>query len=176
MFRNFGKVFSFSLHNQAGSKSYKIFTITLSLILLVVPIIVMALVAGKDGEEEEQRIEGCGAEMIYIVSDYEATPNLLLLNEITEENYKDIRYKNADSVEAALEAAAKQKNAFVLHFYPEDEYTRVDIILPETNGQEEAGIDSDTAKNFYDFKVEDFEIQGYEYNHEIKLGKIPVAE
>ena len=61
MFRNFGKVFSFSLHNQAGSKSYKIFTITLSLILLVVPIIVMVLVAGKDGEEEEQRIEGCGA-------------------------------------------------------------------------------------------------------------------
>ena len=32
------------------------------------------------------------------------------------------------------------------------------------------------TKNFYDFKVEDFEIEGYEYNEEIKLGKIPVAE
>ena len=32
------------------------------------------------------------------------------------------------------------------------------------------------TKNFYDFKVEDFEIQGYDYNKEIKLGKIPVAE
>ena len=30
--------------------------------------------------------------------------------------------------------------------------------------------------NFYDFKVEDFEIEGYDYNKEIKLGKIPVAE
>ena len=30
--------------------------------------------------------------------------------------------------------------------------------------------------NFYDFKVEDFEIEGYDYNHEIKLGKIPVAK
>ena len=29
--------------------------------------------------------------------------------------------------------------------------------------------------NFYDFKPEDFEIEGYEYNKEIKLGKIPVA-
>lgn len=29
--------------------------------------------------------------------------------------------------------------------------------------------------NFYDFKVEDFEIINYDYNKEIKLGKIPVA-
>lgn len=32
------------------------------------------------------------------------------------------------------------------------------------------------TKNFYDFKVEDFEIEGYDYNKTIKLGKIPVAE
>ncbi len=32
------------------------------------------------------------------------------------------------------------------------------------------------TKNFYDFKVEDFEIEGYDYNKEINLGKIPVAE
>lgn len=32
------------------------------------------------------------------------------------------------------------------------------------------------TKNFYDFKVEDFEIQGYDYNKEVKIGKIPVAE
>lgn len=31
------------------------------------------------------------------------------------------------------------------------------------------------SKNFYDFKVEDFEIVGYDYNKDIKLGKIPVA-
>ena len=32
------------------------------------------------------------------------------------------------------------------------------------------------TKNFYDFKVEDFEIEGYDYNKEINLGKIPVAQ
>ena len=35
-------------------------------------------------------------------------------------------------------------------------------------------INNDT-KDFYEFKVEDFEIQGYDYNKKIKLGKIPVA-
>ncbi len=32
------------------------------------------------------------------------------------------------------------------------------------------------TKNFYEFKVDDFEIEGYDYNKTIKLGKIPVAE
>ena len=36
-------------------------------------------------------------------------------------------------------------------------------------------IINNDSNNFYDFKVEDFEIQGYDYNKEIKLGKIPVA-
>jgi len=31
------------------------------------------------------------------------------------------------------------------------------------------------TKDFYEFKVEDFEIQDYDYNKEINLGKIPVA-
>lgn len=31
------------------------------------------------------------------------------------------------------------------------------------------------TKDFYNFKVEDFEIIGYEYNKNVKLGKIPVA-
>ncbi len=36
-------------------------------------------------------------------------------------------------------------------------------------------IINNATKNFYEFKVEDFEIQGYDYNHDINLGKIPVA-
>lgn len=35
-------------------------------------------------------------------------------------------------------------------------------------------IKNDTT-NFYDFKVDDFEIEGYDYNKDVKLGKIPVA-
>ncbi len=36
-------------------------------------------------------------------------------------------------------------------------------------------IKNDT-KDFYQFKVEDFEIIDYDYNKEVKIGKIPVAE
>ena len=35
-------------------------------------------------------------------------------------------------------------------------------------------INNDT-KDFYEFKIKDFEIQGYDYNKNINLGKIPVA-
>ena len=35
-------------------------------------------------------------------------------------------------------------------------------------------IKNDT-KDFYKFKLEDFEIQGYDYNHDVNIGKIPVA-
>ena len=31
------------------------------------------------------------------------------------------------------------------------------------------------TKDFYNLKVEDFEIQNYDYNKEVKIGKIPVA-
>ena len=31
------------------------------------------------------------------------------------------------------------------------------------------------TKNFYEFKVEDFIVEGYDYNKEINLGRIPVA-
>ena len=32
------------------------------------------------------------------------------------------------------------------------------------------------TKDFYEFKVEDFEIKDYDYNKKVKIGKIPVAE
>ena len=36
-------------------------------------------------------------------------------------------------------------------------------------------IKNDT-KNFYEFKLEDFEIEGYDYNKEVQIGKFPVAK
>ena len=31
------------------------------------------------------------------------------------------------------------------------------------------------TKDFYEFRVEDFEVEGYDYNKDVKIGKIPVA-
>ncbi len=153
MFRNFGKVFQFSLHNQAGTKSYKVFTIVLVLILLIAPSVIMLLVAGgKEEEETDSAIESCGAEEIYIVSDFEAKPDLFLLAGSTEENYKDIRYKLADSVDEALETAGRSdKKAFVLYFYPEEDYIRADIILPEADDKGTELLDSSMAEHYFEY-------------------------
>lgn len=35
---------------------------------------------------------------------------------------------------------------------------------------------NNSTRDFYNFKVEDFEIKDYDYNKEVKIGKIPVAE
>ena len=36
-------------------------------------------------------------------------------------------------------------------------------------------IINNPTKDFYEFRVEDFEVVGYDYNKEVKIGKIPVA-
>ena len=154
MFRNFGKVFSFSLHNQTGTGSYKAFTAIMALILLAAPITIMLIVAGvKDSKEEEDEvIPECGAEEIYVVSDFEAKPDFMLLTGVPDENYKKIRYKLYDSVDKALDdAAAVDKNVFVLYFYPEDDYIRADIILPDKGDEAEAILDKSMAENYFKF-------------------------
>ncbi|MBO5397753.1 MAG: thymidylate synthase [Clostridia bacterium] len=49
------------------------------------------------------------------------------------------------------------------------------LIAGETKDVTPKLVINNPTKNFYEFKVEDFEIQGYDYNKEMKLGKIPVA-
>ncbi len=155
MFRNFGKVFSFSLHNQTGTRSYRVFTITLALILLIAPAVIMILAAGggKDEEaEEDKAIESCGAEEIYIVTEMGQKPDLMLLTGAVGENYKGIRYKLADSVDEALEAAGKsEKSAFVLYFYPEEDYIRADIILPDPDSKEKGMLEGTMASHYFEF-------------------------
>ena len=36
-------------------------------------------------------------------------------------------------------------------------------------------IINNPTKDFYQFKIEDFEIQGYDYNKDIQIGKFEVA-
>lgn len=147
MFRNFGKVFSFSLHNQTGTKSYKVFTIVFALILLIAPTVIMMLIANSKGEEaDDQPLETCGADIIYIVSDLGGKPDLMLLAGSPEENYQKIKYKLADSVDEALEVANMTHTAFVLHFYEEENYIRADIILPEN-----CIIPTEEASNYFQY-------------------------
>lgn len=85
MFRNFGSVFRFSFKNTV-TRGYKVLTISMTLLLLIVPILIMVIGSSKN-KEEKSAIDECKAQEIYIVneiSDKEVDFNSL--NLIGEEN------------------------------------------------------------------------------------------
>ena len=77
--------------------------------------------------------------------------------------------------EAGLEPGTLTHNIGDCHIY--DRHIPLVKKLIEAKGMDVCPklVINNPSNNFYDFKVEDFEIQGYDYNKDIKLGKIPVA-
>ena len=148
MFHNFGKVFAFSFHNQAGNKGYRLLTGVLGLILLAAPIVVMLLIAffSTGGKEEEKAIEACGAKSIRIVSEYGTKPgDPSILNTLPEENYASITYSVSSDLDTAMKEAASDEAGMVLRFYPEDEYVRADLLIPEGSS-----VQKQEAANYFD--------------------------
>lgn len=76
---------------------------------------------------------------------------------------------------AGLEVGTLTHNIGDCHIYDRHIPLIEKLISGKTMDVSPKLVINNPTKNFYDFKVEDFEIQGYEYNTEMKLGKIPVA-
>ena len=143
MFKNFSKVVRFTFHNQT-SKAYKIFTITVSLLLLIAPSVFM-LISSVVKSDDDTTIEACGAKTVYYVnevSDNEAA--MEQLNLLHEENYDDIRYVSANSVPDACEAAGE--DSLVLLFKEETSSVSVSIIIPE-----KSNIENNKAEHYFEF-------------------------
>lgn len=77
---------------------------------------------------------------------------------------------------AGLEVGTLTHNIGDCHIYDRHIPLVEKLINGETMDVHPKLVINNPTKNFYDFKIEDFEIQGYDYNKEMKLGKIPVAE
>ncbi len=77
---------------------------------------------------------------------------------------------------AGLEVGTLTHNISDCHIYDRHIPLVKKLIEAEPMNVSPKLIINNPTQNFYDFKVEDFEIEGYDYNKEIKLGKIPVAE
>ncbi len=146
MFKNFDKVFKFTFKNQL-TRGYKITTLVIALILFMVPIIIL-MIAGKTSSGDEDKLESCGADKIYVVDSLNPEGDFNSLNLTGQEGYTDIKYVNAESVEAALETIsdAGEKKSFILEFKKDEGELKSRIILPE--GSE---IEEDTAENYEDF-------------------------
>ena len=78
--------------------------------------------------------------------------------------------------EAGLEPGTLTHNIGDCHIY--DRHIPLVKQLLEAEGMDVHPklIINNPSNNFYDFKVEDFEIQGYDYNHDVNIGKFEVAE
>lgn len=76
---------------------------------------------------------------------------------------------------AGLEVGTLTHNIGDCHIYDRHIPLIEKLIAGETIDVSPKLMINNPTKNFYEFKVEDFEVQGYDYNHEMKLGKIPVA-
>ena len=77
---------------------------------------------------------------------------------------------------AGLEVGTLTHNIGDCHIYDRHIPLVKKLIEAESMDAHPKLIIKNPTKNFYDFKVEDFEIEGYAYNKTVKLGKIPVAE
>ena len=77
---------------------------------------------------------------------------------------------------AGLEVGTLTHNIGDCHIYDRHIPLVKKLIEAESMDVHPKLVIKNSTKNFYDFKVEDFEIEGYAYNKTIKLGKIPVAK
>lgn len=129
MFKNFGKVFRFTFKNMSGTKSYLTFTIIMTLILFILPPAIMVIANIK--EDEEDKLDSCMADTIYVVDELEFEPeNFRALKASSPEGYKDIKYVMCDSIDDALSKVSEGEASFILHITREEQFARADIIIP----------------------------------------------
>ena len=78
--------------------------------------------------------------------------------------------------EAGLEPGTLTHNIGDCHIYDRHIPLVKQLLEAEPMDVHPKLVINNPSNNFYDFKVEDFEIQGYDYNHDVNIGKFEVAE
>jgi len=148
MFKNFGKVFKFTFHNQTGPGGYKILTAVIALLLLAVPVVILLLMSSSAQNDQDKKLESCGADKIYVADMVAEGVNFDQLKTIQGEGYDSITYVTVKDKEEALSQikAAGEKKSFVLEITKDDEeQLNASIILPDGSS-----ITADQAGHFYD--------------------------
>ncbi|MBR3539732.1 MAG: ABC transporter permease [Eubacterium sp.] len=148
MFKNFGKVFQFTFHNQVSQKGFKALTIGIGIFLFVLPIVILLILSMNAKNESEKKLESCGADKIYVVNEAGNVSDYSLLKNVDGDGYADITYVSAATVDEALDTikSAGEKRSFVL-LVTKDENEEIDasIILPD-----DTSIEKSKAKNYND--------------------------
>ena len=148
MYKNFGTVFRFTFHNQAGNKGFKALTIIVAVILFLIPVAILCLTSLSAKNNKDKKLESCGAEKIYVADPISADANFGFMQSVNGEGYANIKYVTVSSVDDALKRIkdAGEKKSFVLEI-KEDENKNLStsIIIPD-----QSEIKADQAKNYND--------------------------
>ena len=137
MYKNFGTVFRFTFHNQAGNKGFKALTIIVAVILFLIPVAILCLTSLSAKNNKDKKLESCGAETIYVADTISAEADFSFMQGVDGEGYADIKYVTVASTDDALKQIkdAGEKKAFVLEVR-EDENKRVSTSIIIPNGSE----------------------------------------
>ena len=148
MFKNFGKVFKFTFHNQVAPTGYKLLTFILGIILFLLPAGILVLVSYNANKDKDKKLESCGADKIYVADTITQDADFSLLKTINGDGYDKIEYVTVPSVEDGLQKIkdAGETKSFVLAVTQDDQGTvSAEIVLPDGTD-----IKPDVAKHFYD--------------------------
>lgn len=148
MFKNFDKVFKFTFKNQAGTKSYKIFTAITALLLLIIPIIVAFVIVKTSDDDDDKVLKQCGADKVYIVNEANPEADYSFLKAVDAPGYEAITYETRADVDDTLKEIHDNGETSSLVFEVIINENSVDsrIIIPE-----DSVIEEEKAENLNDF-------------------------
>lgn len=134
MFKNFGKVFKFTFRNQASTRSYKMLTIILGVILFLIPVGILFFMSMDADNEKDKKLESCGADKVYIANTIADGTNFDVMKTLDGDGYANITYITTSSVDEALKMvkdAGEKKSLVVEVTKDENEKISTRIVLPE---------------------------------------------
>ena len=132
-------------------------------------------------ELKEMNLEPCAYSTQWIVKQgklhlilNQRSQDMLAANGWNIMQYAALQYMFAQV--SSLEVGTLTHNIGDCHIYDRHIPLVEKLIEAKSMDVEPKLIIKNPTKNFYDFKVDLFELEGYDYNKTIKLGKIPVAK
>mgnify|MGYP004665321255 FL=1 len=128
-FSGFGKIFSFTFTQHIKERSYKISTVVLALLCLILPAVIIAAFAAFGSNGSEAKPLETGAQHVLVVNDSGLDYDFNALSVPGYEAFSDIAYDTAEDVDQAL--AAADGHTLVLQLEATDGAYMLRILLPE---------------------------------------------
>lgn len=125
--KSIGKIFSFTFMQHIKGKGYRNATIWITVLCFLLPALIMPAIEyfGKE-EQYESKIT-----KVYVIDGEQNLTDYSFLNSADPEQFQNIDYEMADSVERAAEMASEDGYAVLLVIEKRDSAYQISVLLPE---------------------------------------------